>query len=192
MPQEFDQARSYHEALRRLGVQNPERVRLGSPVQFTAAVDDLSHLVAPVSVPVVSAGVNTSASALEFSGMEVVAGARTKGIFLELVENRQNATAVSYIGPLTGGTPPGIVRTVLVAARPLLCQSGPPAQSIVNEITLDAIPEAGSPILANQVIAYSFFLGPGQSFFIVRTAININANFSVHWREVPLTGPVEP
>lgn len=64
MPDELKVDRSYHEALRRIGVKNPGEVRVGVPVQLTAPVDDLSHLTPPVPVAIASTGVTFIAAAV--------------------------------------------------------------------------------------------------------------------------------
>lgn len=57
MADEHKVDRSYHEALRRIGVKNPGEVRVGVPVELQAQVDDFSHLQPPVAVPVAATGI---------------------------------------------------------------------------------------------------------------------------------------
>ena len=56
MPDELKVDRSYHEALRRIGVKNPGEVRVGVPAQLTVQVDSLAHLMPPVGVAVAGGG----------------------------------------------------------------------------------------------------------------------------------------
>lgn len=56
MPDELKIDRSYHEALRRIGVKNPGEVGIGVPVQLTAEVDSLAHLKPPIGVVVAGGG----------------------------------------------------------------------------------------------------------------------------------------
>jgi len=184
---ELKPSRAYHEALRRIGVQNPGEVGVQTPIFLTAAVDDFSHLVAPISVTVVSFGTNTSAFVGENSGIELVAGARTKGVFVTLIQERNSATAQYYVG-----VPAGVTLSRKVLARPILCFTGPPPQSVVNEVTFDSVPEGSGVISGSDIVPSELLLEPGQSFFILRNTQNVNANFSIDWREIPTTGPVEP
>lgn len=48
MPDELKGDRSFHEVLRRLGVQNPGEMRIQNPVVLTVAADDLTYLQRPV------------------------------------------------------------------------------------------------------------------------------------------------
>lgn len=56
MAAELKPGRTYHEALRRIGVQNPGEVQIGVPVQLVAEVDSLGHLQPPVPVAIASGG----------------------------------------------------------------------------------------------------------------------------------------
>jgi len=184
---ELKVSRSYHEALRRIGVQNPGEVGVQVPIFLTAAVDDFTHLVPPVGVTSVSFGTNTSAFVGEFSGLELVAGPRTRGVFLTLIQERSGSTSQYYVG-----VPAGAVLSRKVLARPILCFTGPTPQSVVNEVTLDAVPEGGGVVSSSDIVPSELFLAPGQSFIITRNGSNVNANFSIDWREIPSFGPVEP
>lgn len=61
MPNELKPSRSYHEALRRLGVQNPGEVSVGVPLQLVAIAEQLAHLQPPIPVNVAGAGASQAA-----------------------------------------------------------------------------------------------------------------------------------
>lgn len=60
---EFKIGRAYHEALRRLGVKNPEEVTVGVPLQLGVQVDSLGHLKSPVPVAIAATGQYQAAAA---------------------------------------------------------------------------------------------------------------------------------
>lgn len=184
MAGELKISRSYHEALRRIGIQNPGEVGVGLPIQLTAAVDDFTHLAPPVQVPVVAVGTFTAAAAATHAGLEIVAGP-TRGVWIDAVEERNNSTAQCFITTVAPAT--------IVAAVAPLCFSGPVPTSVINTIRIaTALPAGGYVIEGSDQIPLRFFLAPGQRFQVVHNTVNTAASYSVHFREVPLTGPVEP
>lgn len=177
--------RAYHEALRRIGIQNPGELEIQTPVQLTAPVDDFTHLVAPIQVPVVVIGLFIAGFAGQHSGMEIVAGARTKGVWIDAVDNRENGQARAFIStdvPIFEG-----------AVVPPACFSGPTPESTFRTIRIvTPLTNGGLFMAANDEIPLRFLLAPGQRFQVVRDTVASNANFTIHVREIPTTGDVEP
>lgn len=174
--------RAYHEALRRIGVQNPGEVGVQVPVVLTAPVDDFSHLVPPVQVPVVAVAGFTPAAVGVFSGMEILA-AGCRGVWIDLIQNRQNATVFCNVATAVPGT--------IVSTSVPTCRTGPTPASVVNLIELAAVPASGLWISGNDIVPLRFFLEPGQRFQAAHVTANTNASFVIHFREVPLGGAVE-
>lgn len=176
-------SRAWHEALRRIGVTNPGEVGVQVPVLLTAAVDDFTHLAPPVSVPVCSFSGRGIAVVAEHAGIEVIAGARTRGIWIDSVEENSGAGAVCFIN--------AAILTVDSVIVPV-CTSGPAVQSVLRSITTGVPPGNGAlEIAANDRIPLRFFLAPGDSFQMVRATANQNGDYTIHFREVPVTGPIE-
>lgn len=177
-------SRAYHEALRRIGVQNPGEVGVQVPVQLVAAVDDFTHLAPPISVSVCSFSGRGVGVLAEHAGIEVIAGARTRGIWIDGVEENSNGGAVCFIN--------AAILTIDAVIVPV-CFSGPAPVSILRSITTGVPPGNGAlEISANDRVPLRFFLAPGDSFQIVRAIANTNGDYTIHFREVPVVGDVEP
>lgn len=89
-------ARTYHEILRRIGVQGPGEANVQTPVQLVAKVDDLSHLVAPIEVPRIIFGVQLAApGAGIYNGITI--NAVTRGYVLEwILANGNTSLRIQY------------------------------------------------------------------------------------------------
>ena len=183
---ELKPSRAYHEALRRLGIQNPGEVGFQTPVQLTAHVDDFTHLAPPISVPVVLISVKGNAIVGEHSGLELRAGAKTRGVHLTLVVETNNVAGLAIITQTAADTEGALVTP--------LCFTGPTPESTIRSIGLvTPLPGDGAfELTSNGIFPTEFFLAPGQRFQVVRQAVNSSATYLVGFREVPTTGPVEP
>lgn len=182
---ELKVSRSYHEALRRVGVQNPGEVGFQVPIFLTAAVDDFTHLAPPISVAVCAFSGRGIAAVATNAGIEVLAGARTRGIWIDSVEENSGAGAACFITQ---------VAPTIVAGITPVCFSGPVPVSVLSSIRrAGAIPGDGAlEISANDRIPLRFFVPPGFRFMMVRATQNTNGDYTIHFREVPVVGPVEP
>ena len=183
---ELKPSRAYHEALRRIGIQNPGEVGIQTPVQLVAHVDDFTHLAPPVSVPVVIISVKGNAIVGEHSGLELRAGAATKGVHITLVVETNNAAALAIITDTPADTESAIITP--------LCFSGPTPRSTVRPIGIATpLPGDGAfEVTSSDIFPTEFFLAPGQRFQIVRQSVNTSATYLIGFREVPTSGPVEP
>ncbi len=183
---ELKPSRAYHEALRRLGIQNPGEVGIATPVQLEAAVDDFTHLVPPISVPVVAITGKGLSDVGNHSGVEIIAGARTRGVHITAIESLQSAATLARIQT----APPDVIQSTITP----LCFTGPTPQSIFNAIVINApLPGDGAWEGSGfDLTPVEFFLAPGQRLQIVSQTVSASAVFTVFFREVPTFGPVEP
>ncbi len=182
---ELKVSRSYHEALRRIGVQNPGEVGIQVPVLLTAAVDDFTHLVAPVSVTVAFGSSATTGTILEHSGGELQAGPGTRGVFFTFLEDSANFNQRLNIH--AADDPP----TFDVSPADVLF-TGPAPLSRWRNIRQAATPTSGAFLLANRQYPMTIFLAPGQRLRATHILVNTTSGMQIQWREVPATGAVEP
>ncbi len=185
MPQEHDQTRSYHEALRRLGVQNPERVRIGTPVQFGATVDELSHLVPPVVVPVVSwGGFGQGAGVGEHSGIHL--SARSAG-----------GVWVEQVGDYSGTWQLKLIRAVLATVASTTVDLGqltwPAEEPVASVLTLESW--LAATIFAgtnrrgdtgSRLELLPFYMRPGDNLYVFDNSANVTWDGLITWREIPV------
>ena len=178
---ELKPARSYHELLRRIGIQNPGEVGVATPVQLTIPVDVGDHLVAPIQVAVAGGLSFTSAAVGDRGGIEIEA--RAGGIWVEYIDNQNGDVASILVSDAS-------VATVIETVAAVVTNFGPPAQSILREVRTSAFP-AGSHFQmgTNDIIqGMPFFVARGQFFSVYRATTNNTALFNVFWREVPVGG----
>ena len=182
MPDELKIDRSYHEALRRIGVKNPGEVRVGVPLQLQAISDDFRHLVAPVQVPVVSIFVTVAALPGSHSGFAFQAG--SGGCWVERVTNWDAAAAAFWVAP---AEVPWALIAVGAPVAPVTV-FGPAPLSALWQATTVAIPGGASQFPgahAQDLIGLPFFLSGGDWLYLMHTVANTQANIEITWREVP-------
>jgi hypothetical protein len=176
--------RAYHEALRRLGIQNPGEVGFQTPIEFVAQVDNLEHLQPPIPVPVVYFnGLVAAGGAGTHVGFEVEA--RGRGVWIEQI--REGGLGLANV------IFPGVARTVLAPiAIGATSHAGPDPVSVMSAISILTanIPTAtwqNTP--AETHVVPSVFLAPGQRCQVINS--NPNAIFlgGIGFREVPARGP---
>ena len=179
MPDELKVDRSYHEALRRLGIQNPGEVRVGVPVQLQASVDDLSHLVAPVEVPVALVGRTAAAAGVgQFSGCEIEAVGN--GVIIETIGLYAGVDVRIDIVPATL-----LTAAVAVIAPPAVF--GPPVTAIFRSGNGPVNADINSYRLANigQTEPLGVYLEPGAILAMMADGANLAVSINLHWREIP-------
>lgn len=193
---ELKPSRAYHEALRRIGIQNPGEVGFQTPVQFTALVDDFTPLIPPVTIPRVAATATVAAAAATFSGIDLFCRPPSRGVY---VTAAVNLTLGSLVASVTRNVPDSVI-----SENFLTCFTGPeqrillnaphPAAQLLNILDVNLPALNGSlRLLGNGIITpLDFFLEPGQRFRIMRDTVNLGITASVFWREVPTGAPVEP
>ncbi len=173
-------ARSYHEFLRRIGVQNPGEVGVATPVQLTIPLDAADHLISPIQVPVVGFLTFTNASAAESSGFEIEA--RAGGFWLEYLNNDNSDQAVVLV---TDESIADFVDDTIVGTN-----FGPPAQSIIREVRVTALVPGNNFHLnqADVLQGLPFFVPRGQFLSVYRQDVNNSSIYRVWFREVPVGG----
>lgn len=183
MPDELKIGRSYHEALRRLGIQNPGEVRIGTPVQLTASIDELSHLVPPILVTVAGSARNVGAVAGSVSGVQLESRG-PGGCWVEAVAS-QDGTQKRY---LTFGANQGDTFYAAVAPQFLLPLGAVPTAVFagIQGTGLAAVVNDCPIGIQNTVFQMPFYLPPGTFFVCCATGVNIAATISIMWREVPV------
>ena len=184
---ELKPARAYHEALRRIGIQNPGEVGIQTPVQLVAQVDDFSHLAFPLSVGIAVGWVQTPGTITTHAGFELVAGARTRGIFVEWVDEQSFNAAKLFVQSAPADF-------VVLGITPT-CVSGPPIQSTFNRARMTSPlinPNENFQTRSNQIYDLGLYLAPGERLIMVHINTNSTGTYAVRWREYPTTGPVEP
>ncbi len=186
MPAEHKASRSYHEALRRIGVVNPEEVRVGTPIQFVALVDDMTNLVPKVVVPVVA-----------FSGGSIAPGVGNHAGFHLSVRSAGGAYILGVGGTATWhmGVTDTVIATVATAARVLdrlTWPFGEPTSSILTSESwgigdiFTGTNRRSQPLGSERLESDNlFYLRPGQHVYIWADISNTVFNGFITWREVP-------
>lgn len=173
-------ARSYHEFLRRMGVQNPGEVGLATPVHLTIPVDAADHLVTPIQVPVVGFLSFSSAAVGDQSGFEIEA--RAGGFWFEYLDN-DNADQAFIL--VTAASVATTVEGDIAGTN-----FGPPMQSIAREVRTTAGVGGQNWAVADRDIIQGLplFVSRGQFLSVYRQDLNNTALFSCVFREVPVGG----
>ena len=187
MPPVLKPSRAYHEALRRIGIQTPGELGIQTPVQLTVAVDDFSHLAFPLSVGIAVGWTQTPGTITTHAGFELVAGARTRGIFVDWIDEQSFNAAKLFVQT----APADFVAGVLTPR----CVSGPPIESTFNQARMTSPlpnPSENFQTRANQIYDLGLYLAPGERLIMVHINTNSTGTYAVRWREYPTTGPVEP
>jgi len=185
MADELKVSRNYHEALRRIGIKNPGEVNVGVPVQLTAQVDSLAHLVPPVVVPVAGFGdpIGATVGAYEIC---VEWESRGGGLWHLQSSTSSSADVVLYcqavsmitVGPLVG------VPWLLAPA-----DGSVPMLSIVRSGRTAVAPADGVAVDINGVVGIPFYVPPGHFVGLQNLELNKYNRASMIVQEVPLRAP---
>lgn len=177
-------SRSWHEALRRVGVVNPEEVRIASPVQMQAVVDELSHLVPPVVVPVVSFGGFGHAAAAGNHSAVHLAVRSGGGAWVEDVGDYSGTWQLK-----TTRTALAVINSTTVDVSQLTWPAAEPVASVLTlEEILAATIFAGTNRrgdTASRLQMFPFYLRPGDHLYIWDNTIATTFDGAITWREVP-------
>lgn len=173
-------ARSYHEFLRRIGVQNPGEVGVATPVQLTIPIDAGDQLITPVQVPVVGFLAVSSAAVGDSAGFEIEA--RAGGFWLEFLNNDNADQCIISVDDASIST---TIEGVITGTT-----FGPPARSIIREARVAALVGGNRLHLTNGQILQGvpLFVARGQFLGCYRQDPNNTALFRVIFREVPVGG----
>lgn len=181
---ELKPSRSWWEALRRIGVQNPGEIGVATPIQLTADVDDLSHLVPPVVVPVVAwAGFGPAPAAGNHSGIHLAVTA-PGGCWVEDVGD--------FDGTWQMKTTRTAVATVTAAAVDVSEMTWPAEEPVQSPLLLESWIAANIFAGVNRrgdsggrLQAMPFYLRPGDHLYVWDNTVATVWVGALTWREIP-------
>lgn len=182
MPRELVGSKAYHQALVRLGIQNPGEVPLGVPVQATAQLDDLAHIAEPVENIWFIGGDNITGAAGHRAGFEILfagGGGRIHWV------NHWSATLVGY--EINQGLTLNVATGTLVFPR--AGNMTATAHSTVNNGRRVAAVHAQSFKTRTSNGLYQFpprglYIPPGYSFAVIEETQNADMHAFVCYEEI--------
>ncbi len=186
---ELKVSRSYHDALRRIGVQNPGEVGVQVPVMLTAQVDDFSALVPPVTSTIAAGRMTSAAQAATFSIIELIVQPPCRGAFVTGVVNNTGGNLLMNIvdSAPTGAITASAFLTFFTGPGPQRSNATQPACELVaaHNTTLPAANGSLEALASGIFLPLDVFLEPGQRFRIARSTQNTVVTATIFWREVP-------
>ena len=177
--------RSYHEALRRLGIQNPGDVPFRTPVQAVALVDDLRQLARPLELPsfgggaIIAAGVGLNGSLRLTAGIN---GARV--LFFGEGTNAQIF--------ITSGTVAGFTSVAVIVPALRFGDIVSDQTAVLDEGTRVAGVGEFTPISQFQQFPWRMWLPAGHVFEFMNDTQNDTFEPWMVWEEVPARSALNP
>lgn len=174
-------SRDYHEALRRMGIQNPGDIEVSQPV-FTIPLDEsVSALATPLQVPVSGGFIAEGAVVGRHSGVRI--DARGRGIWLEWLGEIGGTVGIHVYTDVA-------FDTVTVAVVGDLAPSGA-VESIVtqgNQLAANVPPISFRALQTVVIPRFPLWIPAGVSVTAVLQVANLAANISWLFREIPRRG----
>lgn len=188
MPDELKGDRSYHEIVRRLGVQNPGEIRVQNPVVMTAAVDNLSDIHAPLANNQYHAYPAIGANAGQRSGFYLVSA----GCWVDMLNQRFDTRYWT-----ADGTPPALLNLGEAIPRVLGGEASLANQRTRVFVARDVVGNWPVPTwVPDQWVNqnYTFYwkrlyLPPGRVLYTIRDQDNATISGWLWWTEVPPAPP---
>jgi hypothetical protein len=186
MADELKISRTYHEALRRLGIKNPGEVNVGVPVQLVAAVDSLAHLSPPVVVPVAGYGDPSGPHVGEME-IPVEYEARAGGLWCLYAETSSSSDVVLYCTAVTLITVGAAVVAVPGLQSP--ADGSNPLLSIIRHGRTAVGAPLGITLDVGQSFGTPFYVPPAHFVGLQCLTANQFVRASMMVQEVPLRAP---
>ena len=181
MPEELKHSRNFHEILRQHGIQNPGEVGIGTPIQLTQEVDDVSHLVRPIPVRVYGhTTVAAAGGAGVQSGISFQAG--PGGAWILWLDEATSADRTMIIAGPTSDMTIGAAQT----PNMLTGIDDGAAESRLHTATRVGLP-ANVFHLRNTIVmtGLPLYIQGGHFFEAMRNTANALVRLSLVWQEVP-------
>lgn len=171
-------SRSFHEALRRLGIQNPNELGIRTPIQAVILVDDVRHLMRPMQNPVRWGGVDVTPGVALFGALRLSAGAAGARV---LAFGDANNSDIHAVAPSPAGFTSVAVLTPDISAGDITTAT----TAVLDHGTRVAL--VGTMLLQSQFVHYPlpFYLEPGHSFEIMNDTTNDIWQPWILWEEFP-------
>jgi len=166
------------------GVVNPGSTDVITPLQGVQITDDASAIVAPPRYPHCWVAAGTGTALTEFSGLEIAA--RAAGIWvLQIVNRGSNANVLRMWRDddqaVTARAPAGDILTMGVP-------NGERPESAINDIRVAALPavDVGINLDPDNGIRGSWFIYPGERFYVANLVSDTQLSATIQLREVPV------
>jgi hypothetical protein len=188
MPREIKGDRAYHEALRRLGVQNPGEIPIGVPIDMVAKVDDLSHLAPPLGLHFYAARATEGMTVGEFSGLILQPGGG--GCYVQHA-SMGNGDSFHFVQDLPHTITPANMTAVIPWGSGEVGMISQSALHRFHETAANLAPPASQLWFDMGVgwpapwCRYPIYVAPGQAYIATSATVSTVWEGSIAWLEVP-------
>lgn len=194
MPRELFGSKAYHQALVRLGIQNPGEIPLGVPVQATAQFDDQTHLAEPIENIFWTGGDNVTGAAGTRAGFEIIAGpsatvagaplGASGGIRIHWV-NVWSAGSMGFTVESGQTLSAGLGNTTPVRSGNMTAS---PTSQMINGRRVAALPAGSFKTRTSNAWIYfpprGLYIPPGYTFTWLEDTQNADCHAFIHWEEI--------